>query len=208
MLYTSFGLTELFVAIRHRINKPKPLLYHKLYGGLENPPVRVWPGMAREPWQPEHQAGLVMGVSRHRYFPTKLNIDPKDVIAGLIRNHDPMRGGIGPGQGFSSWVCTIILVRGNGPKGALDKRYFRVDPKTGKRTMLETRDLLNIWKFSSRAEPRKAFYIPGQQRGFRTQQELNLEEEALHGIYLDYEELHGIKFPWSQMRYRKQRSAE
>jgi hypothetical protein len=30
----------------------------------------------------------------------------------------------------------------------------------------------------------------------------------LHGIYLDYEELHGIKCPWSQMRYRKQRSAE
>jgi hypothetical protein len=90
--------------------------------------------------------------------------------------------------------------------GPMDRRYFKVDPKTGKRTMLATRDLLTVWKFSSRAEPKREYYIPADQRGYRSQQELNLEEEALHGVYLDYEELHGVTFPWKAMRYRKPRS--
>jgi hypothetical protein len=164
--------------------------------------------MAREPWEPQSTVSLVMGVSKHRYFPKKLKINDADIIAGLIRNHDPARGGLGPDQGFSSWACTIILERGHGPAGPLDRRYFKVDPKTGKRTMLKTEELLHIWKFSARSEPKRTFYVPYDQRGYRTQQELNLEEEALEGLYLDYEELHGITMPWKQMRYRKPRSVE
>lgn len=199
------------MGIRHRLNRPQALFYHKQYGSLENPPFQNHSSKGIDPW-PANGAmgtwsvGLVCG-TKHQYFPRKLKIDTDTVVAGLIRNHDRQRNGVGPGQGFSSWVATKIIVRGvNG--SMFNRAYYEVDPSTGKRTMLSFDELAASFKFSARSAPKKEFYLPHNARGFRTQQELNLEEEALQGMWIDYEELHSVTMPWKLMNYRKAREVQ
>lgn len=193
--------------IRRRITKFKKLTYHREFGSLENAPVRdngtSYPFPALAPGT--QVVGLI--VTDHNYgFGKKLKLNVANVIVGLVRNHDNQRNGIGPGQGFSGWVAKDIIVEES--TGLAARRFYRLDPKTGKRTELTQKDLLDCWKYSGRAEPKRKLEFDDHDHVFRSPSEMMTYEEALDAIYLDYEDIHNVAFPWKRMRYRKARVTE
>lgn len=139
-------------------------------------------------------------MEKHNYgFAKKINLRVDNVIIGILRNHDNMRGGIGPGQGFSAWTATkLIEVSGN--------VCYEVYRKTGKRKALTAQELMTCWKHTIFVEPKSYYRLDDHDMVFRLPVELALEEEAMEAVYLEYEELHDVTFPWKAMKYRKPRT--